>query len=122
MVMMLWFNKMVRYYKWLIFIKTHSLQEQLLHAVAVYTAPTNGRGIVQNIQVTSQGGSKIVQAKINDSSNSNTSNLIAYASISGPTICNIAKGPIILEENDALTLETNVYYKCNCCVLNTRNI
>ena len=60
-------------------------------AVTVYTAPANGRGIVQNIQVTNQGGSKIVQAKINDSSNSNTSNLIAYASITGPTICNIAK-------------------------------
>jgi len=77
------------------------------NAVTVYTAPVNGRGIVQNIQVTNQGGSKIVKAKINDSSNSNTSNLIAYASITGPTICNIAKGPIILEENDALTLETS---------------
>ena len=76
-------------------------------AETVYTAPVNGRGIVQNIQVTNQGGSKVVQAKINDSSDSNTSNLIAYASISGPTICNIAKGPIILEEGDALTLETS---------------
>jgi len=76
-------------------------------AVSVYTAPTNARAIIQNIQVTNQGGSKVVQAKINDSSNSNTSNLIAYASISGPTICNIAKGPIILEESDVLTLETS---------------
>jgi len=76
-------------------------------AVSVYTAPTNARAIVQNIQVTNQGGSKVVQAKINDASNSNTSNLIAYASISGPTICNIAKGPIILEESDVLTLETS---------------
>jgi len=76
-------------------------------AVSVYTAPTNARAIIQNIQVTNQGGSKVVQAKINDSSDSNTSNLIAYASISGPTICNIAKGPIILEESDVLTLETS---------------
>jgi len=76
-------------------------------AVSVYTAPTNARAIIQNIQVTNQGGSKVVQAKINDASNSNTSNLIAYASISGPTICNIAKGPIILEESDVLTLETS---------------
>jgi hypothetical protein len=89
------------------------------NAVTVYTAPANGRGIVQNIQITSSGGSKIVQAKINDSSNSNTSNLVAYASISGPTICNIAKGPIILEENDALTLETNVTtnVKAVCSIL-----
>ena len=88
-------------------------------AVTVYTAPANGRGIVQNIQVTNQGGSKIVQAKVNDSSNSNTSNLIAYASISGPTICNIAKGPIILEENDSLTLETSVTtnVKAVCSIL-----
>ena len=76
-------------------------------AVSVYTAPTNARAIIQNIQVTNEGGSKVVQAKINDASDSNTSNLIAYASISGPTICNIAKGPIILEESDVLTLETS---------------
>jgi len=76
-------------------------------AVSVYTAPTNARAIIQNIQVTNQGGSKVVQAKINDISDSNTSNLIAYASISGPTICNVAKGPIVLEESDVLTLETN---------------
>ena len=88
-------------------------------AVTVYTAPADGRGIVQNIQVTSSGGNKIVQAKINDSSNSNTSNLVAYASITGPTICNIAKGPIILEENDALTLETNTTtnIKAVCSIL-----
>ena len=89
------------------------------NAVTVYTAPANGRGIVQNIQVTNESGSKVVKAKINDSSNSNTSNLIAYASISGPTICNIAKGPIILEENDSLTLETNVTtnVKAVCSIL-----
>jgi len=78
------------------------------NAVTVYTAPVNGRGIVQNIQVTNESGSKVVKAKINDASDSNTSNLVAYASITGPTICNIAKGPIILEESDALTLETDV--------------
>jgi hypothetical protein len=32
---------------------------------------------------------------------------IAYASISGPTICNIANGPIILEESDSILLQTN---------------
>ena len=73
----------------------------------VYATDSLTRAIIQNIQVTNQGGSKVVQAKINDSSDSNTSNLIAYAAISGPTICNIAKGPIILEESDVLTLETS---------------
>jgi hypothetical protein len=76
-------------------------------AVSVYTAPTNARAIIQNIQITNEGGSKVVQAKINDASDSLTSNLVAYASITGPTIYNMAKGPIILEESDVLTLETN---------------
>jgi hypothetical protein len=37
----------------------------------------------------------------------------------GPTICNIAKGPIILEENDSLTLETNntINVKAVCSIL-----
>ena len=76
-------------------------------AVTVYTCPSNANAIVQNIQLTNQGGSKVVQAKINDASDSLTSNLIAYASISGPTICNIAKGPLILEDNDLIALETS---------------
>jgi hypothetical protein len=88
-------------------------------AVTVYTAPSNARGIVQNIQVTNESGSKVVKAKINDASDSNTSNLVAYASITGPTICNIAKGPIILEEGDALTLETSdtTNVKAVCSIL-----
>jgi len=89
------------------------------NAVTVYTAPSNARGIVQNIQVTNESGSKVVKAKINDASDSNTSNLVAYASITGPTICNIAKGPIILEEGDALTLETSdtTNVKAVCSIL-----
>jgi ABC-type transport system involved in Fe-S cluster assembly fused permease/ATPase subunit len=74
--------------------------------VTVYTAPSNARAIIQNIQVTNESGSKITKASINDASTS-TIYQIAYASISGPTICNIAKGPIILEESDSLILETN---------------
>jgi len=74
--------------------------------VSVYTAPVNARGIVQNIQVTNESGNKIFKAKVTDSSASTTYQ-IAYANISGPTICNVAKGPIILEESDSLLLETN---------------
>jgi len=74
--------------------------------ITVYTSPSNARAIIQNIQVTNESGSKIAKASINDASTS-TIFQIAYASISGPTICNIAKGPIILEENDSLLLETN---------------
>ena len=74
--------------------------------VSVYTVPSDSRAIVQNIQVTNESGSKIVKAKVTDSSAS-TDYQIAYASISGPTICNIANGPIVLEENDILKIESS---------------
>jgi len=73
--------------------------------VTVYSAPSNARAIIQNIQVTNEGGSKVVKAIIDDASTS-TNFQVAYASISGPTICNIAKGPIILEESDSIILNT----------------
>ena len=75
-------------------------------AIAVYTSPSNSRAIIQNIQVTNESGSKVLKASITDSSSTSTIQ-IAYASISGPTICNIAKGPIILEESDTLNIECN---------------
>ena len=65
-------------------------------AVSVYTVPSNSRSIVQNIQVTNESGSKIVIASVRDFSAS-TDYQIAYASITGPTICNLASGPIVLE-------------------------
>jgi hypothetical protein len=30
-----------------------------------------------------------------------------YASVTGPTICNVAKGPLILEESDSIALESS---------------
>ena len=75
-------------------------------AVVVYTCPSNANAIIQNIQVTNESGSKILKASIIDSSVSTTYQ-IAYASISGPTICNIASGPIILEESDSILLQTS---------------
>ena len=73
---------------------------------SIYTAPSNARAIIQNIQVTNEGGDKVVKSSITDDSASTTYQ-IAYASITGPTICNIAKGPIILEENDSIALESS---------------
>ena len=76
-------------------------------AVVVYTCPSNANAIIQNIQITNESGSKILKASINDDSVS-TIFQIAYASITGPTICNLASGPIILEENDTIRLESSV--------------
>jgi hypothetical protein len=75
-------------------------------AVVVYTCPSNANAIIQNIQVTNESGSKILKVSINDDSVS-TIFQIAYASITGPTICNLAKGPIVLEETDTIRLETS---------------
>jgi len=72
----------------------------------IYATDTLTRAIIQNIQITNTGGSAIVRAYVFDSSNSNTATQIAYANITGPTICNIAKGPIILEESDTLVLSS----------------
>ena len=74
-------------------------------AVTLYTAPTNANAIVQKIQITNTGGSKNVTARVTDNS-ATTSYIVAHASITGPTICNIAKGPIILEESDSISLES----------------
>ena len=74
--------------------------------IAVYACPSNANAIIQNIQVTNESGSKVVKVSINDDSVS-TVFQIAYASITGPTICNIAKGPVILEENDTIRLESS---------------
>ena len=73
---------------------------------SVYTAPSNARAIIQNIQVTNESGSKIFRTSITDSSTTSTIQ-IASASITGPTICNVAKGPIVLEESDVLKMETS---------------
>jgi hypothetical protein len=75
-------------------------------AVTVYNSPSNSRAIIQNIQVTNESGSKVLKASITDATNTSTIQ-IAYASISGPTICNLAKGPIILEEEDSISIETS---------------
>tara|TARA_E500000178_G_scaffold325194_1_gene352363 strand:- start:631 stop:957 length:327 start_codon:yes stop_codon:yes gene_type:complete len=76
-------------------------------AVTVYTVPSDSRAIVQNIQITNESGTKVAKVSVTDSSAS-TDYQIAYASITGPTICNVAKGPVVLEENDVLKIETSV--------------
>ena len=76
-------------------------------AVTVYTVPSDSRAIVQNIQITNEGSGKIVKVHVTDSS-ATTDYQVAYASVTGATICNLAKGPMVLEENDVLKIETSV--------------
>jgi hypothetical protein len=76
-------------------------------AETVYTVPSDSRAIIQNIQLTNESGSKVAKVSVTDSSAS-TDYQVAYADITGPTICNVAKGPVVLEENDVLKIETSV--------------
>ena len=75
--------------------------------VSVYTTPTDSRAIIQNIQVANETGSKTVKFYVYDYS-ANVDYLVAHGSISGPTTCNFAKGPIVLEENDILKAQSSV--------------
>lgn len=76
-------------------------------AVTVYTCPSNANAIIQNIQINNASSTtKTVKVYIYDASVTTTFE-IAYASITGPTTCNLAKGPVILEENDILQLESS---------------
>ena len=71
----------------------------------IYTCPTEARAIFQTVQVTNTSGNKTVKVYIYDNSAS-TQYLIAHAEITGPTICNLLKGSIVLEESDELRIET----------------
>ena len=88
------------------FYKNKFYDPNTTNAVTVYTCPANANAIVQNIQITNESGSKIVKTRVTDSS-ATTSYIVAYASVTGPTICNVAKGPIILEESDSISIESS---------------
>ena len=78
--------------------------------VTVFSCPANSRAIIQNIQIANTAGSKNVTVTVNQASTS-TNFLIAYASITGPTTCNLAEGPIILQESDTIGIaSSNVSY------------
>jgi hypothetical protein len=72
----------------------------------VYTCNATARAIIQNIQIANSTGSNIVQVLIYSSS-ANTTYVVSYASIVGPTYCNLATGPIVLQENDAILLSAS---------------
>jgi len=76
-------------------------------AVVLYTCPSNANAIIQNIQITNESGNKVVTSNVFQHATSTTYQ-IAYASITGPTICNLAKGPIVLKELDTISLATTV--------------
>ena len=69
----------------------------------VYTCNATARAVIQTIQITNQTGSHTVEVFIYDSSATTTTE-IAHISLGSNSTENVAKGPIILEEGDALLI------------------
>lgn len=70
----------------------------------VYTAPSNARAIIQNIQVINETGTRTLSVQVTRAS---VTQQIAYASLSGVANDNLAKGPIVLQENDVLKVQVS---------------
>ena len=77
--------------------------------IVTYTCPTDARAIIQNIQVTNHVGSNPdFEIFISDASDSNEIHELGHAVLSAKTTENLAKGPVVLEEGDALLCQTSV--------------
>lgn len=71
----------------------------------VYTCNATARAIIQNIQLTNGSGNHTVSAYVYSSSNATTV-LISTTTLGANDTCNLCKGPIILQERDALLIST----------------
>jgi len=68
----------------------------------IYTTPSDSRAIIQNIQIANDTSNNInVDVFVHDSSAS-SNHEIAHDQLSTKETVNLAKGPVILEENDYL--------------------
>ena len=77
--------------------------------ILTYTCPTDARAIIQNIQVTNHAGSNPdFEVFITDASDSNEIHELGHTVLSSKTTENLAKGPVVLEEGDALLCQTSV--------------
>ena len=69
----------------------------------VYTCNATARAVIQNIQLTNGSGNHVVSAYVYSKSNSTTIQ-ISTTTLSANDTCNLCKGPIILQEQDALLI------------------
>jgi hypothetical protein len=72
----------------------------------VYTCNATARAIIQNIQFANSTGTHTVSAYVYSYSNSTTIK-VGINDITAKTSFNLASGPIILQERDALLLSSN---------------
>jgi len=74
-------------------------------STTVYSCNATARAVIQNIQLTNQSGNHTVAAYVFSSSNATTIQ-IANTTLSANSMINLAYGPIVLQEGDALLLST----------------
>lgn len=77
-------------------------------AEIIYTCPAQTTTIFQTLQLTNISGNKNVTVSITDQSAGPLNYIISYMEMSGPTISNLLKGSIVLEEGDELNIATSV--------------
>lgn len=71
----------------------------------VYICNATARAIIQNIQLVNGAGNHVVSAYVFSSSNATTV-LVSNTTLGANDSCNLCKGPIILQEYDALLIST----------------
>ena len=72
----------------------------------IYTCNSTARAIVQNIQLANESGNVDIKVFFTDSSASTTVE-IGHDTIASKETVNLAKGPIVLEEGDAISITAN---------------
>ena len=69
----------------------------------VYTCNATARAIIQNIQLTNGSGTHVVQVYLYKDANSTTVEF-SHANMSANETLNFCKGPVILQERDAILI------------------
>jgi len=73
-------------------------------STTIYTCPATARAVIQNIQLANESGNVDVKAYLYDSSETTTVE-IGHDTVASKETVNLAKGPIVLEEGDAISIE-----------------
>lgn len=74
-------------------------------STTVYTCNATARAVIQNIQLVNGSGNHLVDAYVYSYSNSTTV-LVSSTTLGSGDTCNLCKGPIVLQERDALLIST----------------
>ena len=71
----------------------------------IYTTPTDSRALIKTVQVTNEGANTLVTVSSN---NVTTSFNTAIGEVNSNTHVNMVDGPLVLQENQTLSITANV--------------